>query len=573
MRKKIHLDAPARSAAHPGPPAPDQEVDVVVVGSGASGLAAALAAATAGASVTVIEKSPVFGGTSAVSGGSVWVPCNRYMAASGIVDSRDDALSYLRAVSLDRMGDSLLEAFVDNVNALIAFLPATTPLEFSVNSRHPDYQQRLPGSKPGGRTVQVDLYDSKRLHELQPLLRHGHSSVPVTRQEIDLWGEQTLDRWDWETIAERTRAGLVGGGTALIGGLLEGCSNAGVVLRASCRATQLLREGDRVSGVAIDDAFGKRPIRARRGVVLATGGFEWDGELVRAFLGVPMVAPGGVPTDEGDGLRMAMKLGVMLGNMTEAWWDPMLYQVGDEYDDMPLYRPTSGLRGLPGSIMVNRHGHRFVDEAMNYNDLTKAMLQFDPGAYTYANVPCYLVFDDRFRRSYSVGTVTPDAPTPPWMFVNEMLSGLSREMGIDPHGLDEQVRQFNAHAEHGEDPVFHRGENLYDRYRGDTRISPNPNVRPLGPGPYFGVELKLGCLGTKGGPVTDAAGQAVDPNGLPVPGLYACGNAAASPFGPGYPGAGATLAAGMTFGYLIGRHLGTERSASVPAGGPSALAS
>jgi succinate dehydrogenase/fumarate reductase flavoprotein subunit len=255
-----------------------------------------------------------------------------------------------------------------------------------------------------------------------------------------------------------------------------------------------------------------------------------------------------------------MELGVMLGNMTEAWWDPMLYQAGDEYDGMPLYRPTSGLRGLPGGIMVNQGGRRFVDEAMNYNDVTKAMLHFDPTAYAYANVPCYLIFDDRFRHSYSVGTVTPDATTPDWMFSGQSLRELALEAGIDSEGLEEQVRQFNAHAENGEDPLFHRGENPYDRYRGDDSVSPNPNIRPLGPGPYFAVELQLGCLGTKGGPRTNETGQVMDPRGLPVPGLYACGNVAANPFGPGYPGAGATLAVGMTFGYLIGQHLAPDKS-------------
>ena len=529
--------------------------DVVVVGSGASGLVAALAAAAAGASVTVVEKAPVFGGTSVVSGGSMWAPANRFMRDLGIADSRDDALAYLRAVSLGRVADSLLLAFVESVNPMLDFLTERTVLELSGNPRHPDYQPHLPGAKPGGRTVQVALYDSMRLGDLQPLLRKGHSTVPVTREEFDAWGEQTLDRWDWALIAQRTQANIVGMGGALVGGLMEACVNAGVRLHAGCRATDLVLRDGGVDAVVVSTSDGDVRIDASRGVVLASGGFEWDEGLVRQFLGVPMVAPGSPPANEGDGLRMAMQAGAALGNMTEAWWGPMLDVVGDTYDGRPLHRPTSGLRALPGSIIVNRRGRRFVDEAMNYNDLTKAMMHFDPVAYDYVNVPCHLVFDERFRRSYSVGTVTPDAPTPPWMLEASTLAELAVLAGIDSDGLTAQVEEFDHHARDGVDPVFHRGESVYDRYRGDARVEPHCNLRPFGDGPFYAVELRLGCLGTKGGPLTDANGQVLGLGGGSLRGLFACGNAAAGVFGPGYPGAGATLAVGMTFGYRIGRAL------------------
>ncbi len=554
------MSATSPAEPSPTPSGPDLgplAADVVVVGSGASGLVAALAAAAAGASVTVMEKAAVFGGTSVVSGGSMWVPGNRFMGALGIPDSRDDACAYVRAVSLGRVPDPLLVAFVDTVNPLLEFLTARTPLEFTANARHPDYQPHLPGAKPAGRTVQVGLYDSKRLGDLQPLLRKGHSTVPVTRDEFDTWGEQTLDRWDWALIAQRTGASIVGMGEALVGGLLEACVDVGVRLHVGYRAMELLRDDERVAGVVAAGAGGQVSVLAARGVVLASGGFEWDEGYVRQFLGVPMVAPGSPPANEGDGLRMAMKAGAALGNMTEAWWAPMLEIVGDEYDERPLYRPTSGLRALPGSIIVNRRGRRFVDEAMNYNDLTKAMMHFDPVAYDYVNIPAYLVFDERFRRSYSVGTVTPDAPTPRWMLKAPTLGDLATSAGIDPHGFVAQVDEFNEHARSGEDPVFHRGESVYDRYRGDASVLPHCNTRPVGEGPYYAVELRLGCLGTKGGPLTDENGQVLDLDGGSVRGLYACGNAAASVFGPGYPGAGATLAAGMTFGYLIGNALAT----------------
>jgi succinate dehydrogenase/fumarate reductase flavoprotein subunit len=527
-----------------------ENTDLVVAGSGAAGLTAALSAAIRGLQVTVLEKAPVFGGTTVVSGGSIWVPANRFLPD----DSPEEALTYLRRLSLGRVDDRLLARFVEAVNPMVDLLLAETGIEFTPNLEHPDYQPGLPGARPGGRTLQGGLYDSTRLGDLRALLRPPHSTVPVTKLEIDEWGMDTLDRWDWALIADRTAKGVVGMGAALVGELLEACLRRGATLTVNARAQDLLRDpAGRVTGLIAEVDGQPARFTASRGVVLASGGFEWDPALVDRFLGVPMVAPASPPANEGDGLRMAMSIGAALGNMSEAWWGPMVDAVGDRYDGKPLHRPTSGLRALPGGIIVNRHGRRFVDEAMNYNDLGKALANFDPISYDYANQPCWLVFDQRFRDAYSVATVTPDAPTPAWIVQADTLADLAKAAGIDPDGLVTQVAEYNEHAVRGEDPVFHRGETVYDRYRGDPRVTPHRNLRPLEDGPYYAVPLYLGCLGTKGGPVTDADGAVLDVRGTPIPGLFACGNVAASVFGPGYPGAGATLAAGMTFGYLIGK--------------------
>lgn len=534
----------------------EEVVDVIVVGSGAAGLTSALVAGSLGLSVTILEKAPVFGGSTVVSGGSIWAPVNRYMAAEGRDDSRDDALEYIRRLTLGRVDDSLIERFVDTVNPMVEFVSAETTIEFTPNLEHPDYQPDLPGARHGGRTLQVGLYDSKCLGELRTKLRPTHSTVPITKREHDEWGEDTLDRWDWALIAQRTKDGIVGMGAALAGELLDACLRHGAVLHTGARACELLRDGDRVTGAVVTDEDGLHRVTATRGVVLASGGFEWDPALVDGFLGVPMVAPASPPSNEGDGLRMAMSVGAALGNMTEAWWGPMVDAVGDTYDGKPLHRPTSGLRTLPGGIIVNRSGKRFVDEAMNYNDFGKALAHFDPVGYEYSNLPCWLIFDERFRQSYSITTVTPDSPTPRWISHAPTLTELARTVGIDADGLEEQVSAFNVHAAQGKDPEFHRGTSAYDLYRGDRRVSPHRNLRPLESGPYYAVQLHFGCLGTKGGPVTDDRGQVLDVNGGRIAGLYACGNVAASVFGPGYPGAGATLAAAMTFGFLIGNALG-----------------
>lgn len=536
----------------------DDHDDVVVVGTGAAGLTAALTAASSGLRVTVVEKASVIGGTTVISGGSIWVPANRYQAAAGVPDSRDAALTYLRRLALGRVDDRLLESFVDHVNPMVDLVVAETGLRFAPNLEHPDYQPDLPGACSGGRTLQGGLFDTALLGDLAAKLRPTHSTVPVTKLELDAWGMDTLDRWDWALIAERTAKGIVGMGAALVGELLHGCLRHGVRVRTEAAAGRLLRSGDRVVGVVVSGRDGEWELPARRGVVLASGGFEWDPTLVDRFLGVPMTAPASPPSNAGDGLRMAMAAGAALGNMSEAWWGPMVYAAGDTYDGAPLYRPTSGLRALPGGIIVNRRGRRFVDEAMNYNDLGKVLAAFDPGRYDYANQPCWLVFDERFRQSYSVATATPDTPTPRWMACAPSLAELAGQVGIDPDGLVAQVAEFNEDAAAGRDRRFGRGESIYDRYRGDPSVTPHRNLRPLGEGPYYAVEIRLGCLGTKGGPVTDERGRVLDAAERPMPGLFACGNVAASPFGPGYPGAGATLGAGMTFGFLSGRTLAGE---------------
>jgi 3-oxosteroid 1-dehydrogenase len=217
---------------------------------------------------------------------------------------------------------------------------------------------------------------------------------------------------------------------------------------------------------------------------------------------------------------------------------------------------------LPGSIIVNRQGRRFVNEAMNYNDFAKAMMPFDPMRYEYANLPAFLIFDQRFRDSYAIGEITPDRPTPGWLVEADTLRELADEIGVARDGLARQVAEFNEHAVDGADPAFGRGGNAFDRYRGDPSVSPNPTLRPLVEGPFYALELHLGCLGTKGGPRIDHRSRVLDIHEQPIPGLFACGNAAASVFGPGYPGAGAPLGSGITFGYIAGRTL-TDASTSV----------
>lgn len=540
--------------------------DVVVVGSGGAGLAAALAAATGGCSVVVLERSGLFGGTSAMSGGSLWIPNNRRMRALGMADSREEALEYLRHLSLGRVADVLLEAYVDGCNGLIAFLEEHTGLEFEANATHPDYQPELPGAKLAGRTLHPSLYDSRRLGEQQAALRAGPISLPLTQEDLEAIRKRTTSDsvdWDFGMVAKRMEQGIVGLGRALVGELMEACVRRGVTLVSNARATVLQREGARVRGVLAERNGEPERFEAGLGVVLASGGFEWNRTLIERFLGVPLDAPSSVPTNEGDGLSMAMAAGAALGNMTEAWWAPSLTIPGETYEGVQTHRYTTDLRSLPGSIVVNSRGRRFMNEAVNYSDAPRAMMHFDPASYTYANLPCFLILDAQFRRSYSIATISPSRRTPSWLAEEPTLRALAARLGIDPDGLEVEVEAFNRHAMERHDPAFHRGEGLYDRYGGDTRVQPNPSLRPLGEGPYYGVELKIGALGTKGGPLTDEHAQVLDAYGRLIPGLFAAGNAAASVFGPGCPGAGAALGSALTFGYLAGSALAAQRATEV----------
>ncbi|MBI3978353.1 MAG: FAD-binding protein, partial [Chloroflexi bacterium] len=321
------------------------------------------------------------------------------------------------------------------------------------------------------------------------------------------------------------------------------------------RAVQLMRDGKRIAGVYAERDGQKEEYQARLGVILACAGFEWNPSLVQRFLGVPMVAPVSPPYNTGDGLLMCMEVGAGLRNMSENAGTTALHIPGEMVDGQPLNRIMIPVRSLPGSIMVNRAGKRFVNESQNYDAMTKTLGTFEPMKFEYPNVPAHVVFDHKFRSTYTVATLTPQDPTPPWLNESASLAELAAKIGVDPAGLQAQVAEFNRHAADGRDPVFHRGESGYDRYQGDKNNKPNPALRPIDVPPFYAFELKFGSLGTKGGPATDAVGRVLDVHDEPIPGLYAAGNVAANPFGPAYPGAGATVGPAWTFGWLAGQHI------------------
>jgi succinate dehydrogenase/fumarate reductase flavoprotein subunit len=536
---------------------PKHEVDVVVIGSGAAGATAALAAHAAGAKVALLEKSDKFGGTTAVSGGVVWVPNNRHMAKVGIQDSFEEALAYVTRLADGRTDAALIRRFLEAAPEMLAFIEGATPVAFAALGRYPDYHPEFPGGKPGGRSLDPGLFDTNLLGAWKDKLRRspvfGMTAMSVT--EATDWGVFSKpSALPFGLLAKRFKQGLVCYGGALSGGLLKALLDRGIEPMLSTPAKELLVEDDRVVGVRAEKDGAELLIGAKKAVILASGGFEWNTELVRRFLGGPLTHPNSPPTNEGDGLKMAMSMGADLGNMNEAWWCPSLAIPGEEYDGRPLHRGDFATRSLPHSLIVNKHGHRFVNEAHNYNDMMKAFFAFDPVAYERTNLPAWIIVDSQYLEKYALLTYVPGMPVPEWLVRADSLAELAKTIGVDERGLAATVQRFNGFAVEGVDPEFRRGESVYDHFYGDPEHKPNPNLGTIEKGPFYAIQVQPGAIGTKGGARTDGDARVLRVDGTPIEGLYAAGNVMAGVTGPGYPGAGATIGAAMTFGWLAGRH-------------------
>jgi 3-oxosteroid 1-dehydrogenase len=291
-------------------------------------------------------------------------------------------------------------------------------------------------------------------------------------------------------------------------------------------------------------------------VVIATGGFEWNQELVKTFLRGPMTGPVSVPENEGDGLLMAMEVGASLGNMSSAWWMMSVKESSAQGQGThPHYLLCTSERSRPGSIMVNRSGRRFVNEASNYNALGFALHNFDPGDYGYPNLPYWLIVDNRYTSKYRFFTGSPGKPLPPYVKTADTLEQLGALLGIDGEALAASAERFNAMVRNGHDDDFGRGDNSNDNFWGDPSFEPPfCTLGVIDEPPFHAVELEAGALGTCGGPRTDADARVLDLDGNPIGGLYACSNAMAGVTAGAYGGAGGTLGPGMTFGFIAGRH-------------------
>ena len=532
----------------------DVEADVVVLGSGGAALIAALSAHHHGAAVVVIhEKSGMVGGTTAMSGGMLWIPLNHHQDEHGIDDSFEEVVNYLDAMAPERLDPDCVSGFLEGGPEMVRFIADHTPVRLRLFTGFPDYQPNLIGAKAhGGRSLDPEAYPFEELGAWASRVNPPKTGLPkLTSRMEDYYGEVGD-----EQLEERRAHDYRGQGQALIGGLLKAVVDRNIPIHFETRGRHLVREDDRVVGVTAEQNGREFRVRARKGVVLATGGFEWNDQLVKAFLRGPLTGPISVPECEGDGLLMAMEVNASLGNMANAWWiNSSLESTAGHRDARPNFLPSQVERSYPGSIMVNKYGKRFVNESLNYNALGYALHNFDADKYEFPNLPYYLIFDSRFASKYRVFTSRPGDPVPPWAKQADALEELAELTGVDGPNLVATVARFNELVRQGHDDDFGRGDSTFDNFWGDQTLEPPMcTLGLIDQPPYFSIKMEQGANGTCGGPRANGDGQVLGWDDEPIDGLYVCSNTMAAVTGGGYGGAGGTIGPGMTFGYLAGRH-------------------
>lgn len=556
-----------------------QTCDVLVIGAGAGGLATAIVAKKQGLDVIVVEKEAFFGGTTAFSGGVLWVPCNPQASASGIQDSREAARTYLRNETGDYFDAEAVDAFLYNAPAMVSFFERETTVKF-MPTLYPDYHPDVVGGVDIGRSILAAPFDIRQLGADMARLRPPLKTITFigmmfnsSNADLKHFFNATKSLTSFIYVARRLathikelllyRRGInVTSGNALAARLAKSALDLGIPIHTQTAARQLLQERGRVSGALLNSVHGEWRIDARCGVVLAGGGFSHD--LQRLKQAYPHVKRGSehfspVPSgNTGDGARMAEAVGGQLEirfKDAAAWMPVSKVPMGDgRFTAFPHLLD----RYKPGVIGVLRNGQRFTNESNSYHDVGAALIR---ACADECETAMWLVCDAQAMAKYGLGYAKP-APMPlgpllrnGYLFKGDSLAELARKAGIEAAGLEQTVRQYNLGAEQGEDREFGRGSTCFNRYLADPQHQPNPCVAPIGKGPYYAVKVIMGDLGTFDGIKTSVVGEVLNEAGAAIPGLYAVGNDRASIMGGNYPGAGITLGPIMTFGYLTAQHL------------------
>ena len=560
-----------------------EEVDLLVVGSGAAGLTGAVVAAHSGMRVLVIEKSELIGGTSATSGGGVWIPCSPVAPTSGHEDSFAEAFGYLRALTDAHVSDARIMAFVRGAPRLLGWLAEHIGLHF-ISTPYPDYHLEVAGGKVGWRTHFPREMHGRVLGSAVNLIREespaaslfgkinwtvAETQALLFRPRGWLWtATRMMLRYllDLPQRLHSTRDRFLSLGNSIIGHLKFALDRLDVPIWRRTRLVELIVENGRVVGAVAeeggDGAARTIRIHARRGVLLAGGGFERNAGLRARHLPAQAGDPGmsgSQINNTGDCIEIAQRIGAATLAMDSAWWAPVFKVPGEE-----RARLCAVERALPGCIMVNRAGRRFMNEAKSYHVAAQAMLAAD--APEARAIPAYILFDARFQRRYPMG---PLMPWPLWLHSRAVRSTVTTardwnemagKLNLPATALRETIERFNAAARRGEDDDFDRGRDEYERYYGDSKVAPNPTLAPLEQAPFYAMQLHLGDIGTNGGLNTDEHARVLDRDGNPIAGLYAAGNTTASVMGHCYPGAGGTLGPAMTFAFLAAGHVASGQS-------------
>lgn len=556
-------------------------VDALVVGSGNGALTSALCLYELGVrDVLVIEKAAKYGGTSAISAGGVWIPCNRYARVAGAQDSIEDAREYLRStIPAGAVPDELIDTYLREGPKMIDFLHDRTRVRYRTLAHYPDYYSAAPGSRPGHRSMEPEpvlrsvlgkegdrLVDTHHMMWLMDRVAFTQEEAAVLVGQSAGWKKlATKLFWDYYTdipwVFTHHRSRRLACGAAGIARLRWSMLDRRMQLWLNTALTELVTDAHgRVTGVIAERGGEMLRITARKGVVLGAGGFEQNQEMRERYLPKPTnkVWSGGAPTNTGDALRAALNLGAATRLMSGAWWCQTV-----KAPDDPVPRMAIMEKSYPGSCVVNRKGRRIANESQNY--MAYQLAFFAKHSESDPQTPSWLVFDARFRRRYFVGPLMnsrfrPDRALPKSYFETgflakaETIEELARTTGIDVEGLAATIGAMNRYARTGKDLEFGRGDTTYDRYYGDPTVKPNPCLAPIEEPPYYAMRIDPGDFATHGGLCIDPNAQVLHERGHPIAGLYAIGNTAAAIL-PTYPGPGATLGPAMTFGWQAAKHI------------------
>jgi 3-oxosteroid 1-dehydrogenase len=547
------------------------ETDVLIVGSGAGALTAAATAAHGGARVLVVEKSDRYGGTSAMSGGGIWIPASENAKRAGAEDSADDAFLYMKTMIGEQVSEKRIRAFVEAAPEMLEFLQQNTHVRYNAIP-YPDYYTEQPGAKRGYRTQSPKVFngakigdDMYEMREQPPgALAQGRytMSIPEARKFLTQapgWRLTLLKvviayYLDIRGRIRGRRSRRLTQGNALVGTLYLSARERGMELWLNAPMMSLLSTDGRVTGAVVKKDGQNIRVNAKKAVILAAGGFENNKAMREQSLPQPTSVDWTASQEHnmGDAIRAAVKLGARTDLMQHAWWIPVVHVPG-----WPRAMGIFAERSLPGLVIVNKEGRRFANEALPYLESGHAMYDAD-------SIPSWVIFDAAFRKKYPFGPLGPGWATPDRFLPGKVkkilikantLDEIAERAGLDTAGLEDTIERNNQFAESGVDTDFHRGDSYYDQYYGDSRNKPNPCIARIGEAPYYALPLHPGDIGTKGGLLTDENAQVLDRSDAPIAGLYAVGNTSASVMGDKYVGAGATLGPAMAFGYVAARHI------------------
>ena len=522
----------------------DMEVDLVAAGSSGGGLVAAILGHDFGLSTVVLEAAEGLGGGTALSGGALWIPYNDHMLAAGMVDSREETLMYIRGVSMGHHDEEELATYLDTGPRMLRYLEEHTPLKMVIEAdgSRTEYCADLPGGKPEGRKICPDpevmpqiLGEAEKVHPLVAKVRRD-----TVRHLIG-------PRHPWHQ------------GRALVGSLVLACVDRGIDILTNTRATRLIVRDGRVIGLRAEREGRDFFVRGRKGVLLATGGFEWNREMNKRFIHSPPLHAVTPPTNRGDGHIMGMELGAAVALMDHGIFQPGFHVPGERVDDKPdgerAYRVF--LHGYPGMILVNRHSRRCCDESF-YPDIGRALLAYDRIRGEFANAPLFWIADQAFRDTVPVLNLHRGTEMADWLVRADTLPELAGKLGLAADTLVDTVERFNGPARDGRDPEFHRGESTFDRQWGGFVFpgrQPSTVLGPVERPPFYGVQIELATVGNLGGLVVNSNAQVVDARGEAIPGLYGAGNTTALLVIGHHYESGASQGKSMIWGYIAARHM------------------